>query len=828
MADYNYFVEGYRFHLQDPEELIIRGWFQDDNPNGYGLMLDFDGKPFEDYEIVKESGMDIRQKYVTRNANIGEEVRIVLHLPKNWNSLKKLHVYTVKNEQNTERTFSCSLSVSEIQKKQKQPDYYLENVSLAEGRLSVNGWAVAKEEVEISLLDAGGKEMPLQLTRHFRKDVAASYPERKESGQDGFALRAEVSGIKGYSLLLRAGEKSVRISLEKEISLPSTKSFRNYFSSRYLHKVMSYYRRFGLKQSIKRTKEVLCGKATITYAHWMKKYDTTEAELAEQRKTVFAYQPKFSIVVPLYKTKEEYLNALIQSVIDNTYGNWELCLADASADERGNSSLTKLLESWQKKDERIRFTTLETNGGISENTNRAIDMAEGEFIVFSDHDDLLSADALYEAVKALNEGRERGEEADLLYSDEDKISMDGKKRFEPNFKPDFSIDFLCSVNYICHLLFVRKSLLDETGYLRKEFDGAQDHDLLLRLCEKTDKICHIPKVLYHWRSHIDSTAENPESKLYAFEAGAKAVEEHYKRIGVPATVEQGAAYGLYRSFYHWEEEPLISILIPNKDHIEDLKKCITSIQERSTYRNLEFIVIENNSTDPATFAYYEEISKQENVKVVYYEGGFNFSAINNFGARAASGDYFLLLNNDTELLAKDSIGDMLGYCMREEVGIVGAKLLYEDETIQHAGVVVGFGGIAGNTFVEKQRNEYGYQARICLAQNYSAVTAACLLVRKEAFEQVHGLTEELAVAFNDIDFCLKVREAGYLVIYDPYAEFYHYESKSRGMEDTPEKVERFGREIACFQSLWPEILRDGDPYYNPNLTLDKTDFSLKA
>ncbi len=828
MAEYHYFVEGYRFHLQDPEELIIRGWFQDDNPKGYQLKLDFDGKPFTDYEIIKESGMGIRQKYVSRNANIGEEVRIALHLPKNWTSYKKLHVYTIKNEQNTENIFSCSLSVSEIRKKQTQPDYYLENVSYAEGNLSVSGWAVAGEEVKISLLDGSGKEVPLQLSRHFRKDVAASYPEREESGQDGFALKAKIAGLKGCSLLLEAGEKKAKLPLEKEVALPSSSKVGKYFSSRYMHKVMSYYRRFGFKQSLKRAKEVLCGQATITYAHWMKKYDTTEAEFAEQAKTIFPYQPRFSIVVPLYKTKKEYLDALIQSVLDNTYTNWELCLADASADESGASPLTKQLSDWQSKDQRIRFVTLSANEGISENTNQAIRMAEGDFIVFSDHDDLLTRDALYEAAKALNEGRERGEEADILYSDEDKISMDGKKRFEPNFKPDFSIDFLCSVNYICHLLFVRKSLLDETGYLRKEFDGAQDHDLILRLCEKTERIYHIPKILYHWRSHMDSTAENPESKLYAFEAGAKAVEEHYKRCGIPATVEQGVAYGIYRSFYHWEKEPLISILIPNKDHSEDLKKCITSIMERSTYQNLEFIVIENNSTDPKTFAYYEEIEKLDRVKVVYYKGGFNFSAINNFGAEAASGDYYLLLNNDTELLAQDSIGDMLGYCMREDVGIVGAKLLYEDETIQHAGVVVGFGGIAGNTFVEKQRNEYGYQARICVAQNYSAVTAACLLVRREAFEKVNGLTEELAVAFNDIDFCLKVREAGYLVVYDPYAEFYHYESKSRGMEDTPEKVERFGREIACFQSLWPKILKEGDPFYNPNLTLDKTDFSLKA
>jgi GT2 family glycosyltransferase len=350
----------------------------------------------------------------------------------------------------------------------------------------------------------------------------------------------------------------------------------------------------------------------------------------------------------------------------------------------------------------------------------------------------------------------------------------------------------------------------------------------LRCCEQAENICHIPKVLYHWRCHDQSTAARPESKLYAFEAAKRAIEAHYVRMGIPATVEDGPYYGEYRTIYHWDEEPLVSVIIPNKDHTDDLKKCLDSIFEKSSYKNLEFVIVENNSTEAATFAYYEElIASHENIKVVTYEGIFNFAKINNFGACHASGDYYLLLNNDTEMIDDDAIRDMVGYCMRDDVGIVGAKLLYPDDTIQHAGAVMGFGGVAGHTFIGKTANEPGYFGRIQVAQDYSAVTAACLMTKKEVFDAVGGMTEEFVVAFNDIDYCLKVRRLGKLVVYDPYAEFYHYESKSRGLEDSPEKVERFQRETDLLIDRWQDILDSGDPYYNPNLTLDNSDFSLR-
>ena len=557
-------------------------------------------------------------------------------------------------------------------------------------------------------------------------------------------------------------------------------------------------------------------------------------ELEEQRKRTFSYQPLFSVVVPLYRTKPEFLKEMIGSIQAQTYGNWQLCLADGSlsGDDAGTAEngqapvteLTPLLEQYAKADKRITFTTLPKNLGISGNTNAALALAAGDYIVLADHDDIVPANALYELADALNQDRS----IDVLYSDEDKISMDGKKRFEPHFKPDFDLDLLCSVNYICHLFAAKKELVDMAGGFCSEYDGAQDLDFILRCCENAKNIRHIPKILYHWRCHMQSTAANPESKLYAFEAGRRAIEAHYSRIGVPAAVENAAFYGMYRTKYDWKEKPLVSIIIPNKDHRKDLETCVNSILEKTTYPNIEFIIVENNSTEQETFDYYKDLeTMRENVHVVFYEGGFNYSKINNFGADAAKGSYLLLLNNDTEMIDGGAIGEMLGYCMRGDVGIVGAKLLYEDETIQHAGVVLGFGGTAGHAFIGKPRYDTGYFGRILCAQDYSAVTAACMMVKRSVFDEVGGLTEELAVAFNDIDFCLKVRKTGKLVVYDPYAEWFHYESKSRGYEDSPEKVERFNDEVDTLLRSWREIIEQGDPYYNPNLTLDNSDFSLR-
>lgn len=808
-------IEEIRFHLKKENTLLIRGWYPQDNPQGRQVKVYLDEQELSGTVNVK-SGVTVRQRYLRYQENISEELTIEVELPSDWQNKKQLSIMDTRKTQEWQ---IVKITVKQLKKKQSGLEYFIETANVSENVLTISGWGIGTEELKVSL-KIDGKPVPdIQVKKNYRRDVMEVFEEAPEKYEAGFQISVPVKQAKKLEVVLEAGaKKSVyKTSMAAAASGKGSAAALNAFQ-----KFFIYCKKEGLSSTFHRIEVKLFHKKdTFTYERWRKDNQITREELDEQRKAQFSYQPKFSIVVPLFQTKEIYLRALVESVENQTYGNWELCLADGSG---ADSPLEKIVAEYQKKGLNICYQILEENKGISENTNAAIQMATGEYIVLADHDDIIAENALYECAKAVNLDKN----IDVLYSDEDKIDMTGKKYFDPNFKPDLNMDLLCSMNYICHLFVVKKSVIDKVGMLRSEFDGAQDHDFILRCVEAAGKVYHIPKVLYHWRCHINSTAANPESKLYAFEAGRKAVEEHYKRVGVPAKVEHSSFYGMFRTRYCWQEQPLISIIIPNKDHVEDLKKCLDSIEQKSVYRNFEFVIVENNSTEEETFQYYKELEQRENVRVVYYKGGFNFSKINNYGATYAKGEYLLLLNNDTEIINPECLEELLGYCMREEVGIVGAKLCYEDDTIQHAGVVIGFGGMAGHAFIESSRYDTGYMGRIMCAQDYSAVTAACMMTKKSVFDAVGGLTEELEVAFNDIDYCLKVRELGKLVVYNPYAELYHYESKSRGMEDTPEKVERFNSEVAKFCERWEEILRKGDPYYNPNLTLDKADFSLRV
>ena len=481
-----------------------------------------------------------------------------------------------------------------------------------------------------------------------------------------------------------------------------------------LKKLSNYIKRNGLRVTLRRLYRSFFGSNNFKYQKWIKKNEPNKIELEEQKKESFECNIKFSIIIPLYCTPQKYLIEMLDSVINQTYTNWELCLADGSGIQSdGKTCISRIVEKYLYNDNRIKYIVLKENKGISNNTNEAMKLATGDYIIFGDHDDVFAPNALFECAKVVK----NNQNIDLIYSDEDKIDLSGKRRFKPNFKSDFNIDLLRSNNYICHLLVIKKQLVNKVGKLDDTYDGAQDHDYLLRCVEKTNNIYHIPKVLYHWRCHNNSTADNPESKLYAFEAGKKAIEKHYERVGLPATVELGQIYGTYHTIYHWKENPLVSIIIPNKDHVEDLDKCIKSIEEKCKYKNIEYIIIENNSCKE-TLDYYEVLkNKNPKVKVVYYKGEFNYSAINNYGVQYAKGEYLLLLNNDTEVINPNCIDEMLGYCMRSDVGIVGARLLYPDDTVQHAGVVIGFGGIAGHTFIGFGRNESGYFNRLICAQD---------------------------------------------------------------------------------------------------------------
>ena len=556
----------------------------------------------------------------------------------------------------------------------------------------------------------------------------------------------------------------------------------------------------------------------VDYEEWYRNHRPTKEELEQQRKEKFSYEPLISILVPVYRTPEEFLMQMIQSVRRQTYGNWELCIANA---DPSDENVVRILKTASRKDERIRVTEVPENEGIAQNTNAAFAIAKGAYIGLLDHDDLLTADALYEVVKALNQK----ERPAVVYSDEDKVTTDLSEHFQPFMKPDFNKDLLRSNNYICHFFVAEKQLVEEVGGFRGAFNGAQDYDLILRCTEKAEHITHIPRILYHWRVHKASTADNPASKMYAFDAGKRAIEEHLKRCGETGVVSHTKDLGFYRVQYQMSGNPLVSIIIPNKDHVDMLDKCLRSIQ-KSSYRNYEVIIVENNSVEEATFDYYKKIAS-DRIRVVYWEGIFNYSAINNFGAKAAQGEYLLLLNNDVEVITENWLEELLSNCQRPDVGIVGAKLYYPDDTVQHAGIIIGIGGVAGNVFVGLPRKFTGYFHKASIQQDLSAVTAACMMVKRSVYEEMGGLEEKLQVAFNDVDFCLRVRKAGYLVVFDPYVELYHYESKTRGAENTKEKVRRFQTEIEYMRSHWLDLLKKGDPMYNPNLTLTKWDYSLK-
>lgn len=711
--------------------------------------------------------------------------------------------------------------------------YNVDVVRIREKSITLNGWAIGKtpeEKAEFSVEDGSKKPVKFKYVSTRRDDVSQIYFKEIIDRDFGFDIQFEYERGRDYYLVIRCGGRKVRIKYNEElitrrssVAYKRRQKIKDLMNMETVHVAMDFWKENGLKALILKSRHKLQGiDNDYDYGEWYQLTKPDEEELETQKKEVFDYRPKLSIVIPAYKTPERYLKEMLQSIKDQTYQNWEVCVADGSP--RGESS-ERVLKKFAEQDKRFKYVILGENKGISGNTNAAMDMATGDFIVLADHDDTIPPHALYECVKAIN----MDPEYDVIYSDEDKLDMDGKALFDPHFKPDFNPDLLTSVNYICHLFVVNRDLVDAVGGFRQEFDGAQDYDFIFRCTEAARKIYHIPKVLYHWRCHQNSTASNPESKMYAFEAGARAIKAHFQRCNIPVeSVEKGVDFGIYHTKFAIKGEPLVSVVIPNKDHHSDLDLCIRSLMEKGTYKNLEFIVVENNSADKATFSYYERIQKEyPNVRVVTWEKGFNFSAINNFGVKHARGEYLLFLNNDTEIIEKDVIREMLGYCQREDVGAVGARLLYQDDTIQHAGVVVGFGGIAGHTFIGLHRAENSYFHRAMCAQDYSAVTAACIMTKKALFDQVEGFTEELAVAFNDIDFCMKIRSLGKLVVYNPYALLYHYESKSRGLEDTPEKVARFNREIAIFAKRWPDILRNGDPYYNPNLTLRKSNFALR-
>ena len=548
------------------------------------------------------------------------------------------------------------------------------------------------------------------------------------------------------------------------------------------------------------------------------------AEREKEETTVFPKDVTFSILVPLYNTPERFLREMIESVTAQTYGKWELCLADGSDD--AHAFVGRICQEYRQKDSRIKYQKLVKNEGISGNTNECYKMATGNYIALFDHDDLLHPCVLFAYMQAICE-----KDADYIYCDEATFKGNSiNHMITMHFKPDYAPDNLLANNYICHFSVFSRELLESGELFRSQFDGSQDHDMILRLTAKAKHIVHIPRILYYWRSHKGSVASSIDAKTYAINAAKGAVADRLTRLGYKNfEIESTRAFAtIFRIKYALTSHPLISIIIPNKDHMEDLSRCVESIINLSTYDNYEIVIVENNSETAEIRTYYEEISRHPRVQVVEYKGDFNYSKINNFGVQYAKGEYLLLLNNDTEVITPDWMEELLMYAMRKDVGVVGAKLYYPDKTIQHAGIVIGLGAhrTAGHTHYRIPEANVGYMGRLCYAQDVTAVTGACMMVSKALYEELGGLDESFTVALNDVDFCLRVREMGLLNIFTPFAELYHYESKSRGSDKKDERALRYQQESDRFRVKWADALATGAPYYNPNFSLDHSDFTV--
>lgn len=695
----------------------------------------------------------------------------------------------------------------------------------ATNNLTITGWAldtITKESPTFTINNEN-QVSAYNIQRVLREDVNQIY-QTEPAIEAGFVVTLE--GIKQKKVLPFHFQSSAHVvtvdfPLNKKYPvIPGTedKVTRLWIKAK---KGFKYMAKNGISHTIQRAKiEKLRNQAS--YPNWLARNEVLDIEAMTQEIATFHYQPKISIAMPVYNVEEKWLRLCIDSILNQVYTNWELCMAD---DASTDLNVKKILTEYQQLDERIRVVFREQNGHISEATNSALAIATGEFVALLDNDDELAINAFYEVVKVLNENPE----LDLIYSDEDKIDMDGN-RSEPAFKPDWSPDLLLGTNYISHLGVYRRSILEEIGGFRKGYEGSQDYDLVLRFTEKTTKerIKHIPKVLYYWRMLPTSTAVDQGSKGYAFEAGLRAVQDALVRRGINGRATHGAANGLYDVYYDIKSDKLVSIIIPTKNGYKDVQRCVSSIIEKTTYQNYEIIMADNGSTDPKMHELYAEFEQQLPGRffVESIDIPFNFSTINNRAAKKAHGEYLLFLNNDTEVITENWLTLMVSFAQQERIGCVGAKLLYPNNTVQHAGVILGLGGVAGHGHYGYPHGDLGYFGRLAINVNYSAVTAACLLMKKADFDAVGGFEKAFTVAFNDVDLCLKVQALGRDNVWLHEAELYHFESQTRGYDDKGKKKKRFEQEKVMMEEKWGPLI-ENDPFYNPNLTRDIPNFSLR-
>lgn len=693
----------------------------------------------------------------------------------------------------------------------------------ATGDLLVVGWAIDEVTKELPVIRVKKEKVTAEVTNVVRLDINHLY-NLDVKAKSGFNIRLS-GNLRGKAILdfrTNAHQNGIAIKLNGRYPYDDGVETTWEKKKKLLKKGINYTRTHGVKKAIRRFKLEMKS-ANTDYEQWLKRHEKFDLQKQRQESVSFNYRPLISVIMPVYNVEIKWLEKCIESVLNQTYEKWELCISDdASTDPK----IRKCLEAYQKKDQRIKVIFRKENGHISLATNSALEVAKGEFIALLDNDDELPPYALFEVAKVLNEHPE----LDVIYSDEDKIDANGH-RFDPHFKADWSPDTLMGNNYISHLGVYRTSLVKKLGGFRKGYEGSQDYDLILRVTEQIPKehIYHIDKILYHWRTIPGSTASSGEAKNYIYDSGVKALTDALKRRNIKGMVRPGRISGFYEVSYEVLNEELVSIIIPTKNGHDDLKLCVDSIIEKTNYSNYEIIVADNGSTDPKMQELFAEYKKKlkERFFVELIDIPFNYSRINNLAAKKANGKYLLFLNNDTEVIEPNWMTRMVSYAQFDRIGCVGAKLYYPDDTTQHAGVLVGIGGVAGHALNNYDRTHCGYFGRLVIDVNYLAVTAACMMVKTADFQAVNGFDETLEVAFNDVDLCLKIYELGRFNVYAHQVELYHFESKSRGYEDTPEKQKRFAGEIKKMQDKWPKYIAH-DPFYNDNLTKEGIgDFSLR-
>lgn len=816
-----YSTESFTFiEIKEKKYASFIGWCYTPDDATIQYEVYFDDKRIENIELDYPDRQDVLQRYHLdfKNGHIGYKILVPYEVrPKKIQVYAKAKDETVCLKEWSQDRINKAVRAEEIR-------YSVDQFNFNEEKreYTCSGWAYAfdKSELKYEIKDTNGKNVDIQFKTKGRFDVVQYDLLNPGIIDCGFEIKFKGDKKKKYVLKISSknGEVEKKLaSISTRKKLGKIKIFLQHISPSKIKYGLYILKHDGLKEFIKRL--IHGSNKWIKYDEWFQKTKVTEEELEKQKNVKFEFNPVISIIVATFNTKESYLQEMIDSVRNQSYPNWQLCIGDGST----NDSVEKYVQANYGNDSRIIFKKLEKNYGISGNMNGALELVTGDYVGLFDHDDLLTPDCLYEIVSSMQKVHH-----DCVYTDEDKLNDKTKYFEDPHFKPDFSIDLLRSHNYITHFFVVNMDIVRKVGGMRSEYDGSQDHDFIFRCVEQAKSVHHIPKILYHWRMHPLSTAMDPESKMYCYTAGKKAIESHLERVGIEGTVEMlpKPLYGMYHVKYKVHGNPLVSVLIPNMNNKDLLKGCIDSLMNTNTYKNIEIVIVENNSTEQEIFDYYKEIQeKYANIKVITYKGDFNYSKINNYGVKYTSGDYILFLNNDTKMKKPDSLEDMLGVCMREDVGAVGAKLLYEDNTVQHDGVVIGYKGYAAHAFSLIGEEDFGYMGRPRVSWDVSAVTAACLLTKRSIFNQVGGFDEQFKVACNDVDFCLKIRSLNKWIVEDNFSIWYHYESKTRGLEDTPEKLERFNQETKKFQAKWPEILKNGDPFHNINFDLDKGPFT---